>query len=326
MVKNRRIELGPSVIHACTDESDPAELAAQFGEALSQGRIALLKTGEHAEDGGAMLAKVLDALPDAISTASYRFELECRRPHLLRNEGCKEPLQILPHHDSGSRTWLVGPSESDQLPPGPRHAYTGFIVNSVGREPSATQYWDLVSLLESSLSIGDQPVSCRVLQNLLRKRLSDRERTANSNGLRLTYVTLASLLGCNGASAVAIEGFESSTPLSSFSGIPVSEIRMLRRPCPCGLCLGETATATCHLIHRISGTSLWTLGSKYGESVVAERGDLVMWNNVFLQHGNSRISVGRTISHRYLTVSEPGEFKAWLHTEWNRRCSSGEML
>ncbi|MGH8795207.1 MAG: hypothetical protein ACRDXX_21525 [Stackebrandtia sp.] len=244
------------------------------------------------------------------------FETTWKQQHLVVDASDPDRRILLPHHDGGSVTKLETAERPLSEPGRRRKAYAAFIVVEAGLNPDAvTVFYPLLPLVEAVCGRGE-PRGGLAWYN---ETLANLAEFTQDIGIGGRYLTLPTLLGVRSRTSVVVDRSDGHNDLTPEELALAPELLRLRGSCPCGTCPGEVARVFCRDLHDALGLTLSQLHREFGSGLAAAAGDLVLWNNVFLQHGAIGGGKGRTLRHGYLTSPYDARYSRWLDRMW-RHC------
>jgi hypothetical protein len=264
----------------------------------------------------------------------YASEISATHPGLpLRIEWAEPDVKTLPpgvrtrthlpHHDVGSASFLtygrvVRFTPDTRVSPKP---YSGFFVTAAGDAASLTAFYPLVPALRDAAAHvlrTTEPTLERVTA-WYADRLARFEALAPQ--LRLRYLPLPALLGARDEVFVAVARNigEKSFSAEELDCYPI--LANIARRCECGRCSGPVMRLLCRGITSAMGITWPEYRARYERCVSSDQYDMLLWNNVFCQHGGLWGGRGRILTHAYLGL-EPGadeEYVEWLEHGWKRQ-------
>lgn len=293
------------------DARDAIAVAAKAAEGLAAGSPVHVRLGDLGVDDRSALALasgIADAICESLNDrCGSRFELEWKPAHE------RPPGRLLPHHDGGSVTGLEVPGVCVETA-GSRHAYAGFFVEAEGRDPCETAFYPLLQPLHDAAVERDgstDPSAAMTDVGRRRRALARRSRTG--------YFTLPATLGATSADILAVDDYEAANDL------PVETLRRHAplldrvRACPCGGCGGQSERVFCAGVQEALGMTWPAFRERYELVAIAQRHDLLMWNNMFMQHGAGAAGPGRKLRHVYFKLPTGPPFDHWLADQWARQ-------
>lgn len=289
--------------------------------------VRLGRLGLTADGSAAVARRLFDAFHRRVAEDSpLGFRQVWKKPHVvIPAEAPSADRVMLPHHDGGSITRLETPASTRELELVERKAYAGFLVIDAGAVAATTTFYPMVPMIRCAAP-GSGPDDATGLAGVCAwydGNVLAFAEAARRYGLEGRYLTLPRALGTRTRELIAIDrnlGHEDVTAdeLRSFP-----ELERWRRECPCGTCQGELTRIYCHGLAEATGRSWPQIRAGFETSLLAERGDLVLWNNVFLQHGALGGGANRTLMHAYLVSQGSGpEYAQWAAGHWARQWDS----
>jgi hypothetical protein len=272
------------------------------------------------DDSIEVARRVFDAFQHRVATHDrLGFRQVWKRPHVVVTATPTSGRVLLPHHDGGSVTRLETPDATRLLDRVERKAYAAFVVVDTGTGPSTTTFYPIVPMVRRAMV----PTGVDAAPNLSdayrwfdgnRRRFAETKRRYGIEG---RYLTLPRALGAHTPALIVLDRNEGHDDLTADEVALFPHLATMRAGCPCGTCRGEVTRVYCHGLNEAMGLSWPQVRAEYESPVSAERWDLVLWNNVFLQHGAVGGGTNRTLMHAYLVWQGPGrEYAAWTAGLW----------
>ena len=307
---------------------------------LADGGSVLLRFGEQPSTA-ALIARAKSALGDLVERMRDAEALPADSYVEVDEESYGTPTApqdlsrfLLPHQDGAHSSFLTPRAANDEHGitkdrifsdsvyfKRPSHKmYQGFLITHPGTRPGETYYYDLVAMLFDSYArrFGEPP---RAVEHLERFLGSNIARALELKPVhRSRYLTLGSLLGSpDPAHHVLPSGPRAESELwpEQYASIPGIWAKVA--VCECGECTGPGARLMCHSAASTLGLSWPQLRRRYEVSVVGERGDLLIGNNLTQMHA-AFSSRDRQICPVCIVVDKPaGEsYERWLGDQWDR--------
>jgi hypothetical protein len=276
-------------------------------------RVAIGALGLSATDSLAVARAVFRGFVVHIdSVGDVGFRTVWKDAHILGPAPVDRDRVMLPHHDGGSVTRLEAPGGTGRGTP---KAYAGFVVVESGAGTARTTFYDLVTIIADLLDTPGPAAGVRWYTRTM-ARVADIQR---GNGITTRYVTLPMICGARSPALLAVDRNEGHDDLTADEISRCPELDALRTGCVCGDCVGEVSRVHCRGVFAGTGLSWPEFRARYEIAVTAARWDLVLWNNVFRQHGAIGGGAGRTLKHVYAVPhGRDGRYSAWLTAHWNR--------
>ncbi|GAA3098765.1 hypothetical protein [Streptosporangium carneum] len=241
---------------------------------------------------------------------------------------------LLPHQDGAHSSFLTPRRENDGhgvtddrmfsntvFFKRPSHKmYQGFLITRPGAFPGETYYYNLIALLVEAyrLRFGAPPERGADVERFLGDNIARSLRLSDVH--RSRYLTLGSLLGsANPAHHVLPSGPRAESELWPEQYASIPGIWGLVEGCPCGACEGPGARLVCHATFETLGLSWPGVRERYESTVVGERGDLLIGNNLSQMHA-AFSARDRQICPVCVVVDKPAgpEYESWLAREWEQ--------
>lgn len=196
--------------------------------------------------------------------------------------------------------------------------YQGFLITEPGSFPGETYYYNVVAMLFGAYvhKFSRRPENVEELERFLGANIARSLEHADTH--RSRYLTLSAMLGSEDlAHHVITSGPRAESEFWPEQYAHLPQLWDQVTGCPCGSCEGPGGRAMCHGLTQALGLSWPATRIAYETTVVGQRGDLLLGNNLFQMHA-AFSAPDRRICPVCIVLDAPTgpAYEEWLEAQW----------